>query len=122
MKATAFAFDEGTMTDNAFSRSVVDSDQLQAWQDAEGDQVGAVNGIVVSEPLRDAGFEIGTVVTLDRKRSHEICELLAERAHQDDVAVVMVTHDRDVLGHCDRVYEMIDGKLTELEHTRSAHA
>ena len=29
----AFAFDEGTKTDNAFSRSVVDADQLAAWQD-----------------------------------------------------------------------------------------
>ncbi len=49
---------------------------------------------------------------LDRKRSHEVVELLAERAHSDGVAVVMVTHDRDVLEHCDRVLEMIDGKLS----------
>jgi putative ABC transport system ATP-binding protein len=24
----------------------------------------------------------------------------------------MVTHDHDVLHHCDRVYEMVDGRLT----------
>ena len=36
MKATAFAFDEGTMTDNAFSRSTVDQAQLAAWQDTPG--------------------------------------------------------------------------------------
>src|SRR5690554_3721067 len=104
MPATAFAFDEGTMKDNAFSRSVVDDDQLAAWQDADGiaaaepmgvtivngvtgdgtqidltlfgvqpegflspevssgDGLGAVGGIVVSEPLREQGVELGTVV------------------------------------------------------------
>ena len=49
---------------------------------------------------------------LDRRRSHEVVQLLAERAHSDDVAIVMVTHDRDVLEHCDRTQEMIDGRLT----------
>ena len=51
MPATAFVFDEGTMTDNAFSRSVIDDEQLSAWQD--------VDGIVVSEPLRAQGIEPG---------------------------------------------------------------
>lgn len=49
---------------------------------------------------------------LDRARSHQIVELLAERSHDDGVATVMVTHDLDVLGHADAVYEMIDGRLT----------
>lgn len=49
---------------------------------------------------------------LDRARSHEIVELLAEEAHEHAVAAVMVTHDRDVLPHCDRVLEMVDGKLS----------
>ncbi len=48
---------------------------------------------------------------LDRRRSHEVVELLADRAHSSGVAVVMVTHDHDVLAHCDRVMEMIDGRL-----------
>ena len=33
LPVTAFAFDEGTKTDNAFSRSVVAADQIAAWQD-----------------------------------------------------------------------------------------
>jgi putative ABC transport system ATP-binding protein len=49
---------------------------------------------------------------LDRARSHEVVELLAAEARSADVAVVMVTHDRDVLGHCDRVLEMVDGRLS----------
>ncbi|MCR2812565.1 ABC transporter ATP-binding protein [Microbacterium sp. zg.Y1090] len=48
---------------------------------------------------------------LDRRRSHEVVQLLADRAHDAGVAVVMVTHDRDVLEHCDRVLEMVDGRL-----------
>ncbi|MFB8387788.1 ABC transporter ATP-binding protein [Microbacterium sp. NPDC055910] len=48
---------------------------------------------------------------LDRRRSHEVVQLLADRAHDSDVAVVMVTHDRDVLEHCDRILEMVDGRL-----------
>src|SRR5690554_782713 len=108
MPAAAFAFDEGTMKDNAFSRSVVGDDQLALWQSAEGvtaaepmgvnivngaiddgtqidltlfgiepdgflspavstgEELNPVDGIVVSETLRDAGVEIGSVVTLDR--------------------------------------------------------
>lgn len=52
---------------------------------------------------------------LDRRRSHEIVQLLADQAHASDVAVVMVTHDRDVLDHCDRTLEMVDGRLTQPE-------
>lgn len=51
---------------------------------------------------------------LDRKRSHEVVELLVERCHERGIAVVMVTHDHDVLIHCDRVVEMIDGRLSPL--------
>lgn len=49
---------------------------------------------------------------LDRARSHEVVQLLAEQAHSANVAVVMVTHDHDVLEHCDRVLEMVDGTLS----------
>ncbi|MGH1564545.1 ABC transporter ATP-binding protein [Mumia sp. DW29H23] len=48
---------------------------------------------------------------LDRQRSQDIVALLAEETHQYGVATVMVTHDHDVLHHCDTIYEMIDGRL-----------
>nr|WP_227023259.1 ABC transporter ATP-binding protein [Actinomadura rubrobrunea] len=51
---------------------------------------------------------------LDRARSHDIVRLLAREARQHHVAAVMVTHDHDVLEHCDTVYEMIDGRLAAL--------
>ncbi|MGZ4524747.1 MAG: ABC transporter ATP-binding protein [Mycobacteriaceae bacterium] len=51
--------------------------------------------------------------SLDQARSREVVELLAGRTHESDVATVMVTHDHNVLEHCDRIVEMIDGRLTE---------
>jgi len=48
---------------------------------------------------------------LDRKRSHEVVELLARETHTSGVATIMVTHDHEVLRHCDRVLEMVDGRL-----------
>lgn len=52
---------------------------------------------------------------LDRSRSRQIVELLAEQSHERGVATIMVTHDHDVIGHCDRVVEMVDGCLNEFE-------
>ncbi|MDM8083338.1 ABC transporter ATP-binding protein [Cellulomonas cellasea] len=49
---------------------------------------------------------------LDRARSQEIVELLARETRQAGVATVMVTHDHDILLHCDRVLEMVDGSLS----------
>lgn len=48
---------------------------------------------------------------LDRGRSQDIVGLLREETHRSNVATVMVTHDHDVLHHCDRVLTMEDGRL-----------
>ncbi len=48
---------------------------------------------------------------LDRQRSHDVVRLLARETAEHGVATVMVTHDHDVLAHCDRVLEMMDGRL-----------
>lgn len=50
---------------------------------------------------------------LDRSRSQEIVALLAQECHEFNLAGVMVTHDYEVLGHCDKVYEMVDGRLKQ---------
>ncbi|MCQ2000747.1 hypothetical protein [Arthrobacter zhaoxinii] len=46
-----------------------------------------------------------------KARSQEVLGLLARETHEHRVATVMVTHDHDVLHHCDRVVEMVDGRL-----------
>jgi len=50
---------------------------------------------------------------LDRARSDDIVTLLAQETHESAVATIMVTHDHDVLGHCDRVLSMVDGRLSQ---------
>lgn len=52
---------------------------------------------------------------LDRRRSREIVELLARETREHGVATIMVTHDHDVLGRCDTVHEMVDGRLARVE-------
>lgn len=64
--------------------------------------VNAPDLLLVDEPT----------AALDRQRSQDIVGLLATETHERQVATVMVTHDHDVLHHCDRVYEMVDGRLT----------
>jgi putative ABC transport system ATP-binding protein len=49
---------------------------------------------------------------LDRQRSNEVVALLARETRQHEVATVMVTHDHDILGSCDAVYSMADGRLS----------
>lgn len=64
--------------------------------------VGGPSLLLVDEPT----------AALDRNRAHEIVQLLADECHQLGVAGVMVTHDLEVIEHCDRVYDMVDGRLT----------
>lgn len=59
---------------------------------------------------------------LDRSRSQQIVALLAEQSHERGVATIMVTHDHDVIGHCDRVVEMVDGRLSAFETNVAASA
>ncbi|MCR2799862.1 ABC transporter permease [Microbacterium sp. zg-Y818] len=136
MPASAFAFDGGTKADNAFSRSVVDEDQLAAWDGVEGiaeaepmgvnivngvtddgtqidltlfgvetdgfltppvssgEGLGAANGIVVSEPMKDEGVEIGTVVRLERS--------------DVELTVVGFTEGQATFGHVDVAYLPLD--------------
>ena len=48
---------------------------------------------------------------LDRQRSQDVVGLIARESRAHGVATVLVTHDHDILHHCDRVHEMIDGRL-----------
>ncbi len=48
---------------------------------------------------------------LDRARGRAVVELLAQQAHEREVATLMVTHDTSMLDVADRVLEMRDGQL-----------
>ena len=56
---------------------------------------------------------------LDRQRSQDVVALLAREAHEHGVGTIMVTHDHDVLHHCDRVLEMTDGQLAPTPRART---
>ncbi|WP_024357086.1 ABC transporter permease [Leucobacter chironomi] len=60
LPVTAFAFDEGTKTDNAFSRSVVEESQLEIWESFPG--VGAATP--VGAGMTNATTEDGTQIDL----------------------------------------------------------
>ncbi|MCS5718129.1 ABC transporter permease [Herbiconiux sp. CPCC 205763] len=58
MPATAFAFDEGTITDNAFSRSLVDGEQLATWQEAEGVDQAEPMGVSIVNGTTDTDHQV----------------------------------------------------------------
>jgi putative ABC transport system permease protein len=60
MPVTAFAFDEGTRTDNAFSRSVIDEKQVAEWRE----QPGVANAEPVGASITNATTEDGRQVDL----------------------------------------------------------
>ena len=134
--ASAVAFDEGTRTDNAFSRSMVDGDQLAAWQqrpevtDAEPMGVAMMNadtddgrqvdltlfGIAPGsflepdrssgEPLEDAG---GIVVSEAAKdEGLELGTVITLDQLGTELEVVGFTDGQATFGHVDIAYVPID--------------
>lgn len=74
----------------------------------ERQRVGIARALMTHAPLL---LVDEPTAALDRQRSQDIVELLAREVHERGVAAVMVTHDHDVLHHCDSVHEMMDGSL-----------
>ncbi|RAN76317.1 ABC transporter permease [Bacillus sp. SRB_336] len=58
MPATAFAFDQGTKTDNAFSRSVVDDKQLAAWRGVNGVAAAEKMGVSMANATTGSGKQV----------------------------------------------------------------
>ena len=58
MPATAFAFNEGTKTDNAFSRSVVDESQAEAWRGQPGVEDVALMGATMMNGATGDGTQV----------------------------------------------------------------
>lgn len=58
MPASAFAFDEGTMTDNAFSRSLVDDEQREHWRSADGVERAEPMGVSIVNGTTDDDHQV----------------------------------------------------------------
>lgn len=136
LPVTAFAFDEGTKTDNAFSRSVVDAEQILAWQDrpdvelAEPVGAGMINvtttdgtqadlslfGIEPGSPLEpelSEGNGLGApheVVLSETARTEgvEIGTVLTVDRMDTELTVVGFTDGQATFGHVDMMYLPLD--------------
>ena len=51
--------------------------------------------------------------SLDTDRSFDVVKILSEITKTMNKTIVMVTHDTRMLEYCDRIFEIIDGKLLE---------
>ncbi|MCQ1953350.1 ABC transporter permease [Arthrobacter sp. zg-Y238] len=58
MPSTAFAFNEGTKTDNAFSRSVVDEHQAAVWAEQPGVEESALMGTAMMNGTTGNGTQV----------------------------------------------------------------
>lgn len=52
--------------------------------------------------------------SLDTKRSFQVVDLLVDLAHAQNKAAVMVTHDERLIGKSDRVYQIEDGRMQQI--------
>lgn len=53
--------------------------------------------------------------SLDTDKAFQVIELLKEISDERETSVIMVTHDERMLSFCDRVLEMNDGVINEVE-------
>lgn len=65
--------------------------------------------------INDPGIILADEPTasLDSNRSMEIIKLISEIVKLQNKSAIIVTHDREILPLCDRIYMMKDGKLIE---------
>lgn len=48
---------------------------------------------------------------LDMERSHSVVRMLRKIAREQDVAIIMVTHDERMLPYCDKILKIVDKKI-----------
>lgn len=48
---------------------------------------------------------------LDMERSVSVVKMLKKIAREQDVAIIMVTHDERMLPYCDKILKIVDGKI-----------
>lgn len=58
MPVTSFAFDEGTKADNAFSRSIVDDEQIAAWKERPDVATASPMGASIMNAETDQGLQV----------------------------------------------------------------
>lgn len=136
LPVTAFAFDEGTKTDNAFSRSVIEESQLETWQSFPGVKEATPVGAGMTNATTEDGTQIdlslfgivpGSYLTPEVSEGETVSGLagivVSETAKSDglevgsivtldrldtELEVVGFTDGQATFGHVDMAYLNID--------------
>lgn len=74
----------------------------------EQQRVAVARALVNSPPLLLADEPTGNLAS---QQSAEVIKILGRISKEDDVTVVMVTHNLDLTRHCDRIIHIKDGKV-----------
>lgn len=53
--------------------------------------------------------------SLDTEKAFDVIKIISEKTKKNNIAAVMVTHDRRLLDQVDRVFEVTDGVLKEVD-------
>ena len=78
----------------------------------EQQRVSIARALVMSPSIILADEPTGN---LDTRTSHEIMALLQELNRDDGVLVIVVTHEKDISEHCERVISIRDGEVVSDE-------
>lgn len=55
---------------------------------------------------------------LDSKSSHEIMELISRLHREENLTIILVTHERDIAEYAEKIIRMQDGKIIDIEERK----